>query len=140
MIIFALIEINKGIEIEAPIVKCEGYEITTVKSTFVNSDLLKSNNNYEIDVDAVIDNLIPSQVKPGEKLDIEVKSNPRYFLLVQRQRDGNYEEIAQSLTEEKNTCSITAPKEEGEYIYSISVEYKAGLGIYYFSLQVSSGN
>lgn len=129
-------KINKGIEIENPVLRWNNNEITTVKSSFIYKDVLKSNevDNYQ-SFDEIND-LTMALVKPGEKLVIVVKSNPEYFLVVKRQNSGIYEEVAEALSSYEGECIIDAPLEVGKYIYSISVEYEVGLGIYYFAIEV----
>lgn len=129
-------KINKGIEIENPVLRWNNNEITTVKSSFIYKDVLKSNevDNYQ-SFDEIND-LTMALVKPGEKLVIVVKSNPEYFLVVKRQNSGIYEEVAEALSSYEDECIIDAPLEVGKYIYSISVEYEVGLGIYYFAIEV----
>lgn len=136
MMILIVVKINKGIEIENPVVRWENNEIETVKSTFIHEDSLKSNKDYDIEINTVIDELISLPVKPGEELNILVKSYHKYFMVVERQSNGNYEQIAEVNNEYEEKCTIRAPEHPGEYVYSISVEYKAGLGIYYFSIEV----
>lgn len=131
-----VVKINKGIEIENPVVKWGNHEIITVKSTFIYEDLLKSNKEYDSETNTIIEGLKAIQVKPGEELKILVKSDPKYFMVVERQSNGNYEQVAEGDKEYEEKCIINAPDKPGEYTYSISVEYKAGLGIYYFSIEV----
>ena len=134
--ILIVFKINKGIEIENPVLRWNNNEITTVKSSFIYKDVLKSNevDNYQ-SFDEIND-LTMALVKPGEKLVIVVKSNPEYFLVVKRQNSGIYEEVAEALSSYEDECIIDAPVEVGKYIYSISVEYEVGLGIYYFAIEV----
>lgn len=134
--ILIVFKINKGIEIENPVLRWNNNEITTVKSSFIYKDVLKSNevDNYQ-SFDEIND-LTMALVKPGEKLVIVVKSNPEYFLVVKRQNSGIYEEVAEAVSSYEDECIIDAPVEVGKYIYSISVEYEVGLGIYYFAIEV----
>lgn len=134
--ILIVFRINKGIEIENPVLRWNNNEITTVKSSFIYKDVLKSNevDNYQ-SFDEIND-LTMALVKPGEKLVIVVKSNPEYFLVVKRQSSGIYEEVAEAVSSNEDVCSIDAPLEVAKYIYSISVEYEVGLGIYYFAIEV----
>lgn len=134
--ILILREINTGLEIENPVVRVENNEIVSVKSCFIHVDTLRADENYNLGINTVMDELMTVQVKPGEDMNILVKSNPKYFMVVQRQSDGNYEEIAEISREHEKKCTINAPREAGKYIYSISVDYKAGLGIYYFEIEV----
>lgn len=136
MMILILREINTGLEIENPVVRVGCNEIITVKSCFIHVDTLKEDKNYNLDMNTVMDELMAVKVKPGEEMNILVKSNPKYFMVVQRQSGGNYEKIAETSTEYEKKCTIKAPSEAGKYIYSISVDYKAGLGIYYFDIEV----
>lgn len=134
--ILIVFKINNGIEIENPVLRWNNNEITTVKSSFIYKDVLKSNevDNYQ-SFDEIND-LTMALVKPGEKLVIVVKSNPEYFLVVKRQNSGIYEEVAEAVSSYEDECIIDAPVEVGKYIYSISVEYEVGLGIYYFAIEV----
>lgn len=115
-------------------------EITTVKAEFLSNNVLRRKNNYHVDIDEVINNIIPIDVLPNEKLDIIIKSNPKSYMVMRILSNGNYQMISEVKDGDKEVYSITTPNKAGKNIYSISVNYEEGVGIYYFSVHVKSEN
>jgi hypothetical protein len=121
-------------------VKYNTNEITTVKTEFLNNNVLRRKNNYHVDIDKVIDDIILIDVRPNENLDIIIKSNPKSYIVMKILSNGNYDMISEVKDSDKEVCSITTPNKVGKNIYSISVNYVEGVGIYYFLVDVKNEN
>lgn len=140
MLILIAINSTKDIQIENPIVKYNNNEIITVKTEFLYNDILKRENNYYVEIDREVNNIIPVNVISNKKLDIIIKSNPKSCIVMKRANNGNYDKIYEAKDSVQEIFSINTPDEKGKHIYSISVSYKEGVGIYYFSIDVQNYN
>jgi hypothetical protein len=122
-------------QIDNPIVKCSTIEIPTVKADFLYNDFLKRRDNFHIDVNNQLINSKPTLVQADTELKITFNHKPTSYVLFRKLDKGNYELIFSSTQSINET--ITTLEKPGEYVFSISADFKEGLGIYYFVVEVN---
>lgn len=135
IIIFFYVRWSVVPQIDDPIVKCSTLETPTVKTDFVYRDSLKRRYNFHTNVSDELLTIRSVLVQPNEELKVIFKQKPSNYCIVRKLYNGNYEKVFDSA--ESSNGTFTAPSKPGKYEFSISANYKDGLGIYYFSIEVS---